>query len=94
MEECVRALTALFSKHSAVSVRGRFARLREILLVLTSDLSSTASPSGSHSDISLQIPSDSFVLLNLHEIKLFASLRLDINYNVGDQSASRDFNFE
>eukprot|EP01042_Synura_sphagnicola_P000548 gene548-590_t len=96
MEECVRALTALFSKHSAVSVRGRFARLREILLVLTSDLSSTASasPSGSNSDISLQIPSDSFVLLNLHEIKLFASLRLDINYNVGDQGASRNFNFE
>jgi hypothetical protein len=36
-EECVRAIIACFSRASAVPLRSRFSRIREVLMVLTSD---------------------------------------------------------
>lgn len=37
MEEIVRALSSLFTKHASSPVRGKFSRLREIMLVLTAE---------------------------------------------------------
>jgi hypothetical protein len=46
MEECVRALIGLFSHSiSAISVRGKFSKLREIMQILTSETASSNLPS-------------------------------------------------
>lgn len=37
MEEIIRALNNLFSRHSSIPIRGKFSRLRELLMVLTSE---------------------------------------------------------
>jgi hypothetical protein len=66
LEEIVRALTALFGRHSSVPVRGRFSRLREVMLVLTSDSTATSS-----------MIADSFTQLTANEVDAFISLRLD-----------------
>jgi hypothetical protein len=66
LEEIVRALTALFGRHSSVPVRGRFSRLREVMLVLTSDSTATSN-----------MIADSFTQLTANEVDAFISLRLD-----------------
>ena len=49
MEECVRACIGLFLQHAvsaaAISVRGKFSRLREIMQILTTESSAGASSS-------------------------------------------------
>lgn len=65
LEEIIRALTTLFSRYSAVPVRARFSRLREIMLVLTSDVGSGS------------VFSDNFTHLTASEIEAFVSLRMD-----------------
>lgn len=65
MEEVARAIMSLLSSHSTKSVRGKFARLREILTVLTADFSTT------------NIMTESFSHLTLSEVIAFSALRLD-----------------
>jgi hypothetical protein len=66
LEEIVRSLSALFSRFSSVPVRGRFSRLREVMLVLTSDVTS---PTG--------LMADSFTQLTASEVEAFLVLRVD-----------------
>lgn len=70
MEEVIRALSLLFTRYSTLPVRGKFARLREIMLVLTAD-SSTPS-------LSL---AENFSQLTATEVESFLNLRVDINHN-------------
>lgn len=63
LEECVRALTATFARYSTTPIRGKFSRLREIMLVLTSDGGSG-------------VGGDSFSLTTA-EIQSFMGLRVD-----------------
>jgi hypothetical protein len=54
LEECVRALNSQWSQVSTVSLRARFSRLREILIVLTSDVTAPhSSASGPSAQLSL-----------------------------------------
>jgi hypothetical protein len=62
----VRSLSALFSRFSSVPVRGRFSRLREVMLVLTSD---TTMPTG--------MIGDTFTQLTASEVEAFLILRVD-----------------
>ena len=67
MEECVRALGTVFSRASGPvggGIRGKFGRLREIMLVLTSDSSSSATLAESSS-------------LTHSEVTAFLGLRVD-----------------
>lgn len=70
LEEVVRALSTLFARYSTVPVRGKFARLREVLLVLTSDSTTPAS-----------IFTENFTQLTSNEVEAFISLRVDISMN-------------
>ncbi len=65
LEEVVRALTALFSRYSSVPVRGKFSRLREVLLVLTSEGGAS-------------LVTDNFTQLTAGEVESFAALRVDL----------------
>eukprot|EP01041_Mallomonas_annulata_P006086 gene6086-12279_t len=78
LEECVRALNALFSKWSSTSIRGKFSRIREIMLVLTSDVSSSGN-----------LSTDNFSHLTINEIHAFASLRIDFGENNSTPPRSR-----
>jgi len=64
-EECVRALSAMFTRCSTSPIRGKFSRLREVMLVLTSDVSSS------------NVIAESFTQLTLAEAQAFAALRID-----------------
>ncbi len=68
MEEFVRVLNSLFSRHSSVPIRGKFSRLREILMVLTSDRLS---------DLVGENSSSSFTHLLNHEVDAIYQLRVD-----------------
>jgi hypothetical protein len=68
-EECVRALSGMFARFSSGPIRGKFSRLREVMLVLTSDTGP-----GSVSSMA-----DNFSLLTVNEVLAFAALRLDVN---------------
>lgn len=63
-EECVRALSATFMRFSSSPIRGKFSRMREIMLVLTSDISSSS------------LMADSFSLTS-SEIQSFLGLRIE-----------------
>ena len=65
-EECVRAISATFNRFG--SVRGKFARLREVMLVLTSD---TSSPGA--------LLVNTFSHLTANETLAFLALRQDAN---------------
>jgi hypothetical protein len=65
LEECVRALSAVFARHSSSPVRARFARLREIMLILTSDASAPSA-----------VLTDSSTLTN-SEVQAFLALRVE-----------------
>ena len=67
MEEIVRTLSSLFSRYSSVPIRGRFSRLREIMLILTSDTTTNSN-----------LISENFTQLNSNEVEAFLILRLDI----------------
>lgn len=62
----MRALSAMFTRSSSAPIRGKFSRLREVMLVLTADVASPAS-----------IVADSFSHLTTNEILAFVSLRKD-----------------
>lgn len=62
----MRSVSSLFSRFSSVPVRGRFSRLREVMLVLTAD---SATPSS--------VIADSFTQLTGSEVEAFLVLRLD-----------------
>jgi len=62
----VRALNALFTRRSSIPVRGKFSRLREVMLVLTADNTTPASAIV-----------DSCSQLTAAEIDAFLSLRID-----------------
>ena len=67
IEECFRALCGIFTHAASNSLRAKFARLREVLLVLTSDVAGGSSLSHH----------DSFNILNEADIKTICSLRID-----------------
>ena len=64
-EECVRAIIALFTRLSTTPIRGKFSRIREIMSVLTSDVTST------------NAIADTFTYLTINEVKAFIALRAD-----------------
>jgi hypothetical protein len=63
MEEIVRALSSLFTKHASSPVRGKFSRLREIMLVLTAENIEYAR-------------SENFTNLTANEVEAFFGLRI------------------
>ena len=65
MEEIVRALSSLFSRHSSVPVRGKFSRLREIMMVLNADSGNA-------------VLNDNYTTLTNNEVEAFFGLRIDI----------------
>jgi hypothetical protein len=67
LEECIRSVNTLLSQGSTISIRGKFSRLREITLVLTSDITTSAAANF-----------DSLVHLTEVEAQAFLSLRCDI----------------
>ena len=67
----MRSLSSLFGRFSSVPVRGRFSRLREIMLVLTSD---SVSSNGSGGGSAL---ADNFTQLTASEVDAFMVLRVD-----------------
>jgi hypothetical protein len=66
LEEIVRALSSLFNRHTSVPIRGKFARLREIVMVLTADNCESA-------------VSSNFATLTLNEVEAFFGLRIDVH---------------
>jgi hypothetical protein len=75
-EEIVRSLSALFGRHSSAPVRGKFSRLREVMQVLTTDLSECR---GEIVDPSSFVVSDSFTQLTAGDIESIISLRTDFH---------------
>jgi hypothetical protein len=67
LDECVRALNNMFARYSTIPIRGKFSRLREILQVLTSDIS------GGINSVSV----DTFSHLTAQEVQAFVALRID-----------------
>ena len=65
LEECVRAITTLFTRASSVPIRGKFSRLREILVILTHDSSTN------------NLVNENFTHLTMNEVKYIKSLRVD-----------------
>ena len=70
-EECVRAVTSMFGKFSSNSVRTRFSRIREVMMVLTSDGSSSV-------EAASMTFSDSLTQLTTTEAQAILSLREDL----------------
>lgn len=71
MEELIRAITSIFTRSFPIAaVRSKFSRLREILVVLTSDGSLLSSGS---------FVSDSVSQISLSDIQAVLALRLDLN---------------
>lgn len=67
MEEISRSLISMLSKHSTVSIRQKFSRLREINNVLTADYGASQS----------NILMENYSYLTTNEVLMFASLRLE-----------------
>jgi hypothetical protein len=67
LDECVRALNSMFVRYSTIPIRGKFSRLREILQVLTSDISSGIS----------SVSVDTYSHLTANEVQAFVALRVD-----------------
>lgn len=67
-EELVRSLGALLGRHSGLPVRGKFARLREVLQVITAE-----GPPQSRGGRA----ADSFTHLTAAEVDALAALRVD-----------------
>ena len=67
IEECFRALSNMFSRHSTIPIRGKFSRLREICQVLTADVS------GGIASVAV----DTFSYLTASEVQAFLVLRVD-----------------
>lgn len=57
----------MFARYSTVPIRGKFSRLREILQVLTTDVSSGPNT----------ISADTFSHLTASEVQAFVALRVD-----------------
>lgn len=55
LEECVRALNQAFSSLSTVSLRKKFSRLREVLVVLTSDSTLLPAPASASATSTLPL---------------------------------------
>ena len=67
MEEYIRVLNTLFNRHSSIPLRGKFSRLREILMILTSErLSDVLEENHNH-----------FTHLLHHEIETIYQFRVD-----------------
>ena len=66
-EECVRALNGIFIQNSSITIRGKFSRLKEIMMVLTSDVTNSLGT----------LQADNFSQLSSNEVLAFASLRAD-----------------
>lgn len=64
LEECIRAIVSVFTRASSSPIRGKFSRLREIMSVLTSDMSAG-------------MFGDNFTCLTANEVVAFQSLRMD-----------------
>lgn len=83
LEECIRALNSHFSQVSTVSLRSRFSRLREIMMVLTSDLTlhtsghSTASSSANTAASSHLLHHLGLAYITELEAQTFLVLRTD-----------------
>ncbi len=73
-EEVVRALSSMFSRYSSVPMRGKFSRLREILLVLTSDSGTSSGGPASGGGLI----TDNFTQLTAAEVEAFVALRVDL----------------
>jgi len=67
LEECFRSLSSMFTRYSTVPIRGKFSRLREIMQVLTSDVSAGIQA----------ISVDVFSHLTANEVRAFLALRID-----------------
>jgi hypothetical protein len=68
LEEIVRALSAMFTRFSSSPVRGKFSRLRELMLVLTSDSSTPAAAAA---------VSENLTHLTASEVDVILALRVD-----------------
>jgi hypothetical protein len=64
MEEIIRAINNLFNRYSSIPIRGKFSRLREVLMILTSEKLS-------------DVINDNFNHLLHNEIENIYSLRVD-----------------
>lgn len=73
LEEFVRVLSALFARHSSTPVRGKFARLREIMSILTL----AEIPSATSSSEELLALQDSYAHVSAPEAEAFLMLRVD-----------------
>ena len=65
-EECVRALNGIYTRCSSVPIRGKFSRMREIMMALTCDVNS---PQG--------LQTENFSHLTANEVHAFTALRAD-----------------
>eukprot|EP01038_Epipyxis_sp_PR26KG_P004471 gene4471-6322_t len=70
LEEIIRSITSLYTRHATVPIRNNFSRLREVMLVLTSD--STVSSLGNITD--------NFTQLTTADVEVFIGLRIDLNH--------------
>eukprot|EP01034_Spumella_vulgaris_P023258 gene23258-29470_t len=66
LEEIVRSLSALFGRYSSAPVRGKFSRLREVMQVLTTDLSACT---GGVTDAVKLVTSESFTQLTASDVE-------------------------
>jgi hypothetical protein len=64
-EECVRALNDLFSRYSAVLIRDKFSRIRQVMMAITCDVNAP------------QAQSEHYSHLTANEVQAFMSLRKD-----------------
>jgi hypothetical protein len=77
LEECVRAVITVVTKRSASSVRGKFSRLREVLVVITAEGGTSS------------LQSDSFVHLTEGEIHALLTLRSDLRQRLNAEYADQ-----
>ncbi len=75
LEEIIRSLIVLFGRHSASPVRGKFSRLREVIQVLTTDLSGCL---GNIDNATILVASESFTQLTTSNIESILLLRIDL----------------
>jgi len=64
MEEIVRALSSLYAKHASSPIRGKFSRLREIMMVLTAENYEF-------------VRNENFTNLTANEVEAFFGLRIN-----------------
>jgi hypothetical protein len=63
MEEIIRTLNNLYTRHSSIPIRGKFSRLRELMIILTAEKLS-------------DVINDNFSHLLHHEIENIYQLRI------------------